>query len=270
MESKVLLILIAVMLAVSWFPRWLLWEPFANRRMKDSPTWTYEECRRFSMTCSSFVFFALSAVFANRILRPKDWLLDRDAWTQRGPLVDPDLKFFYLMYAARFATDLVNIFFESRSRDAFIAALIHHFTTLGLILSSASVGHTRYGGIIMFFFDWADIPLLAAKAFKYLSLDPTDSFELAAKRLFEVFAVTFFVTRVMFYNYIVYCAIVDLPGDRINRTCQSLLVALVCLQTYWMGLIIRALIRALTKGTLVDERDKDLKSVQSVASLKKD
>lgn len=266
-----ILILTTVILAVSWFPRWLVWEPLANRRMKDSTTWTYAECRRFSRACSSCMFFTLDAVFAYRILRPKEWLFDRIGWTHRDPLVDADLKFYYLLYASRIASDSVSIFFESRSSDDFVAHLIHHLTTMGLILSSASVGHTRYGGIIMFFFDWADIPLLAAKAFKYLSLDPTDAFEFIAKRLFEVFAVTFLLTRVVFYNCIVYCAIVDLPGDWINRTCQSLLLALVCLQTYWMTLLIKALIRVITKGTLVDDRDKDLKTYPSgSSSLKRD
>ena len=39
-----------------------------------------------------------------------------------------------------------------------MASFVHHLTTIGLVLGSAYVGHIGYGGIIMFFFDWADIP----------------------------------------------------------------------------------------------------------------
>jgi TLC domain len=265
----VILVLAVIIHAASWWPRWLVYEPLANWRMEGGSTsrattktataWEREECRRFSMTCTSCLFFTLSAVFANRVLLPKEWLFDRNAWTVREPNIDADFKFYYLMYAARFVSDLVSLFYESRSRDAFVAALVHHLTTLGLVLSSAYVGHTRYGGIIMFFFDWADIPLLAAKGCKYLSKNPTDAFEFVARRLFEVFAVLFVVTRVIYYNYVVYCALVDLSDDWVNRSCQSLLLVLVCLQTYWLTLIINALVRVVTKGALVDERDADLK-----------
>jgi hypothetical protein len=174
----------------------------------------------------------------------------------RSPLIEADFKFYYLLYAARFISDSVSLFFESRNRDAFIASIIHHIVTLGLVLGSAATGFSRYGGIIMFFFDWADIPLLAAKACKYLSLSPKDPFQLVANRLFEVFAVTFFATRNVWYTYIVYSAWIDLAGDPHSRHCRYLLLLLAGLQTYWLGLIIQAVIRQKNNGgTIEDSRD---------------
>jgi hypothetical protein len=228
--------------------------------MKGCKTWNKAECQRFSMACTACSFFTTSGIFAYRILSPKSWLFSRTEWTHRGPYVDADLKFYYLMYAARFVSDSISLFFESRRLPDFIAALIHHATTLGLVLGSASVGHTRYGGIIMFFFDWADIPLLCAKAAKYLSKDPKDAFQYTANRLFEVFAVLFFLTRNVCYNYVVYAAWMDLSNDWVNRSCQYPLLILAGLQTYWLNIVIQAALRISSNGGNVeDARDEDLK-----------
>jgi len=110
----------------------------------------------------------------------------------------------------------------------------------------------------MFFFDWADIPLLAAKLFKYLSKDPNDFFQYTANRLFELFAVDFFITRVCFYNFVVYRVITDLPVNPTNRFIEFLLLTLVGLQTYWMYLIIVAVKRQKKSGGNVEDvREKD-------------
>ena len=110
----------------------------------------------------------------------------------------------------------------------------------------------------MFFFDWGDIPLLSAKLFKYLSKDPSDFCQFAANRLFEAFAVCFFLTRNCFYNYVVYAAIRDLESTTVTMSCQALLVALVALQTYWLLLIIQAVKRQKDNGGVVEDvREKD-------------
>lgn len=110
----IILILGLIVHAISWWTRWLLWEPLANARMKGHPSWDMSECRRFSQTATSLLFFVTSACFAARVLPSKEWLFSREAWPTRGPLIDADYKFYYLLYAARFFSDLVSIFFEDR------------------------------------------------------------------------------------------------------------------------------------------------------------
>ena len=123
----------------------------------------------------------------------------------------------------------------------------------------------------MYFFDWADPPLLLAKCFKYLSdeelvegdddepskttnKDKDDTQNIALRqllstwtnRLFEIFAVVFFLTRNMLYSYVVYFVLKDLKRDGTMpgaATCQTLCVILVALQTYWFGLIVQAVRR---------------------------
>lgn len=115
-DLVLLLMLVAIIHTISWWSRWLLWEPLANLRMKGHPTWTRSECEKFSQTCTSAMFFSLSAIFVARILLSKDWLFVREEWPNRIPIVEADYKFYYLLYASRFISDLVSIFFEDRKK----------------------------------------------------------------------------------------------------------------------------------------------------------
>lgn len=259
-DLVVLAIMVVMVHAISWLPRWTVYEPLANWRMNGFKTWDASECRKFSQTSTSLLFFCTSAFFVGRILLPKEWLFSRQGWDglSHSEVIDADFKFYYLLYMARFLSDLISIFFEDRKRDAFVAAFIHHLVTLGLVIGSAHIGHFGYGGVIMFFFDWADVPLLAAKLCKYLSKDPKDMFQFVANRLFEAFAVCFFLTRNGYFNYVVYCVISDLPPCFVNYYCKVLLVALIVLQTYWFWLIVKAVIRQRENGGAVEDvREKE-------------
>jgi hypothetical protein len=130
--------------------------------------------------------------------------------------------------------------------------------TIGLVVGSAGCGHFGYGGVIMFFFDWADIPLLSAKLCKYLSKDPKDTLQFVANRLFEAFAVCFISTRNGYYNYVAYAVVSDLPVCLENYYCKFLIIALAGLQTYWMYLIVKAVQRQhANDGVVEDVREKD-------------
>ena len=148
------------------------------------------------------------------------------------------------------------------SQDAFYAALIHHIVTIGLVLTSAATGFTRYGGIIMFFFDWADIPLLYAKCCKYLSYDYHDALQWLANRLFELFVIVFVGTRNVYFTYIVYSALVDIEyRTRNSVVCQTMLILLVVLQTYWLGLIVQAIHRQAQNGGHVEDIREEEKNI---------
>jgi hypothetical protein len=131
-----------------------------------------------------------------------------------------------------------------------------------LVLLSAQAGVTRIGGVIMFF-DWADPPLLIAKALVYLSKETTDIYQFLADRLFELFAVGFFLTRNVLFSYVVYeCLRYD---DQKLRTripykqivfLKTLLVVLALLMVFWLVLIIKAAIhQGSNKGNVDDIRE---------------
>jgi hypothetical protein len=132
--------------------------------------------------------------------------------------------------------------------------------TIGLILISAHVGYTIFGGVIMSFFDWGDIPLLMAKSCKYLSKQPDDFFQWLANRCFELFAVVFFLTRCCLYCYVVLCAVKNLPKNYKGNASRLLLVILLGLQIYWMGLIVKAAQRQKkNRGNIEDVREDKVK-----------
>jgi hypothetical protein len=269
-----LVLLTAIIHCISWSARWLFYEPFSNWFMKGHKGWGKGISQKLSATCTSALFFTISGCVGWKILRHKHWLFVRPSWTDNitidGPLlIEADFKFYYLLYAARFTSDIISIFYEQRTREAFITTLIHHLTTLVLVLLSAQVGYTRFGGVIMFFFDWADIPLLSAKLCKDLSKDPTDIFQYTANRLFEFFAIVFFATRNVLYSYVVYVAVWDLPTNYEGHISRILLIILVVLQTYWMKVIIQAAIRQAKTGAIEDVREDDEDGTSTSTNAKK-
>jgi hypothetical protein len=241
---------------ISWTTRWLLWEPAVNAlaRRSHHPTWDRTTCRKVSMNLTSALFFTISGFFVWRILSPKPWLLhpmqwfiELDDWT-----LTADFKFYYLLYAARFLSDIVSLQFEvGRNWNTFVTAWIHHLVTLGLVFGSAYSNYIRGGGVIMFFFDWADPPLLLAKSCKYLTQGDKDSYQWAANRLFEVFAFLFILTRNIMYNFVVFYPLRDMPRSAVPH--RILLVLLVLLQTHWCLLIIKAVQRQSKNEGRVDD-----------------
>ena len=62
--------------------------------------------------------------------------------------------------------NLKGALFTVSIQDTFAYA-IHHVATVLLVLLSGHAGLTRLGGVIMYFFDWADPLMLVAKAVQY-------------------------------------------------------------------------------------------------------
>ena len=104
--------------AISWLPRYFIYEPLANARMKGFKTWDDDEAKRFSQTATSLLFFCSSAIFAYRVLSPEEWLYSTSGWysMSNSTYLQPAFKFYYLLYIARFSSDLISLFFESRKK----------------------------------------------------------------------------------------------------------------------------------------------------------
>ena len=114
----------------------------------------------------------------------------------------------------------------------------------------------------MFFFDWADLPLQSAKAFKYLSLDPKDFYNYVASRLFELFAITYFLTRNVMFNFVVYTAVKDLRASTSGQIGKTLLVMLAAIQTFWLTLLVKAVKKQIANGGNVEDIREDKKKLE--------
>jgi hypothetical protein len=101
------------------------------------------------------------------------------------------------------------------------------------------------GGVIMFFFDWADPPLNIGKAILYLSIHKKDGFQSAANVCMGLFVVTFVVTRNVIFSYIVF-HIVNLPDQDFSPSAdptviygiKGMLLVLVALMTFWLRMLV--------------------------------
>merc|ERR1712127_609702 len=106
--------------------------------------------------------------------------------------------------------------------------------------------------------DPGDVPLHLAKLCKYTAAKGQASrfWNCMADRLFEVFAVVFFVTRLVCFGYVCWSAHIEatrfFPKTPTGWSCVALLYALLILQGYWFSLIINVAIK-LAKGESVED-----------------
>ena len=86
--------------------------------------------------------------------------------------------------------------FEHKRKD-FRQMFVHHVVTIVITLVSYQIDFNRVGAVVKLLMDPADVPLHGAKLCKYCGL------EFIADRCFELFALSFFVTRLVMYGYVV-------------------------------------------------------------------
>jgi hypothetical protein len=117
--STVLFLLVIAVHVVSWWPRWFAYEPLAKRFRRNHSEFTQAKAEKFSHQITAAKFHILMGLFAWNVLREKEWLWQTEKWSedgQRNTSVEPDFKFYYLLYAARYTSDLISLCYEhSRS-----------------------------------------------------------------------------------------------------------------------------------------------------------
>jgi hypothetical protein len=240
------------------------------------------------MNLTATFFFTMSAIIAYRLFGQEPWLYQPNTWLHDRNHVHVDqtvtaaIKCYYLLYAARFVSDTISLPFEvGRTTTTFLVALVHHGVTLSLIASAIYGHYIRGAAVIMFFFDWADPPLLLAKVCKYLhdalmvdemvlyqedgttttaaqkkTTRTTIILSWFANRLFEIFAIVFFISRNGLYSFVTYTFWRTLPPEAITE--RTTLILLMALQTYWAILIVQAATRRQESGgTVQDVREED-------------
>lgn len=119
---------------ISWWGRWLLWEPLAAWRIRScKTTMTLDPStkERFGMTMTSIVFHTTSAIFIFVLLTKTQWLYSPQDWSANihQRTIEPDFKFYYLLYLSRYCSDSISMFFEDRRPDQFLQMLYHHIGT---------------------------------------------------------------------------------------------------------------------------------------------
>jgi hypothetical protein len=144
--------------------------------------------------------------------------------------------------------------------------ILHHIVTIVLLFSSYMQGLHRVGVVVLFIHDIADIPLELGKCFNYTAKTPrfkawaqptTDTF-------FAIFAITFFVTRLVIYPQVIYSY---LTSPRIlggvwpfYYVSGTLLCTLQCLHVFWFSLIVRMVYKLIVSGGIAKDERSDHES----------
>ncbi|KAJ8600724.1 hypothetical protein CTAYLR_003946 [Chrysophaeum taylorii] len=227
---------------------------------------------KFAQASMELAFYGSFAALGTVIVPAQPWIWPSKHWwinfsSGEHSLMRDDLRCYYVLYGARYVQGVVSVLLEFRRKD-FAEMVVHHVVTVAVVAISYLYGWNRVGAVVMLLLDPADVPLHFAKLVKYVSearakINPKISAVCAfsADRIFEFFAVVFFVTRVAMYPYVCWSAHIEatryFPKGIPEWTCVALLETLYALQCYWFFLIIKVAIHMIRTGHAEDVRSDD-------------
>ena len=102
--------------------------------------------------------------------------------------MDNDIWWYYMLELSFYWSLSISQFFDVKRKD-FWEMLIHHITTISLIMFSWTAHFTRIGTLVMILHDCADHLLELAKLFRYASYRKT------CDAIFVVFSIVWVITR---------------------------------------------------------------------------
>jgi len=258
-DLYVLFIFAFVIFIANWGSRLLVLQPFARTFLpiKDKVV------AKWAQSAVEATLYGSFAVFGYFVVSSQEWSWPSAKWWIGFPqgghdIMRSDLRCYYIAYAARYFQAGICVLLEPRRKD-FIEMNVHHWVTVLLCSISYVYGWNRIGCIVMFLLDPADVPLHCAKLCKYIADEKrTRVWIFTSDRLFESFAVAFFVTRLCFYPYVCWSAHVEAtrywPKGVPEWTCVALLELLLILQVWWFRLIIYVAIKMARGEEATDAR----------------
>lgn len=213
--------------------------------------------KKFCECCWRIVLYVSFSIYGIACIKKSTLFLDTLSHFAIWPLdaLDKQVALFYYLELGLYLHLTINHFFEVKRKD-FVEMLLHHVTTLGLILFSWFVNFTRFGVLVMVLHDVSDVFLEVGKICIYMGMDT------AKDIIFVVFALTFFVTRLVMYPlFIVKPALWDsypVWGNLFLRyVIIGLLLMLQLLHIFWFSIIMTMIIKFLKGELEKDERSDD-------------
>lgn len=252
----------AAIFAFNWGLRLLLVEPFA----RGAVGLRGPQVAKFAQSVLEAVIYGSFAVLGLLVVPSQDFVWPSAKWwmgfAEGGhEIMRVDLRCYYILYVARYFQALVSVLLEFKRKD-FVEMVVHHLVTIAVIYVSYVYGWNRVGVVVMVLLDPADVPLHLAKLCKYTAdASGRHRWQFLADRLFEVFGVTFFVTRIVLYAYVCWSAHIEatryFPKGLPEWTCVVLLYTLLVLQVYWFSLIVKVVVRMMGGSNVEDIRSDD-------------
>lgn len=214
-----------------------------------------------------FIYYLIFTILAYICLfQPKsvEWINDTSKYWQGWPYqpIDDNIKLLYQLQLACYFHQLSWIELPLRSDSK--EMMLHHFATISLIGLSYITSFTRIGTTIFLAHDVADIFLESAKCFNYTSRTVgRKHLSIYCDVLFGIFAIIFFVTRLILYpRYMVWSLVYEAPKLLGGMwpgwyAFAGLLTLLQLLHIFWFYLIVRMISKLITTGIDKDVRSDD-------------
>ncbi len=225
--------------------------------------------RKVSKFCEAFwrfIFYFSFVVIGCKVLlfpSPVSWILDtKNHWID-WPF-HPLSKMLSFYYHVQLGCYMHQLMWTEVKRSDSIEMILHHFTTILLLVISYLTNFTRIGSSILLVHDIADVFLESGKLFNYAAQNNKNRFgsvcQVICDSFFVMFAVTFFVTRLVIYpRYIIASVLWEAPaffGVQWSGywAFAILLLTLQALHIFWFYLIAKMVFKLVATGIEQDER----------------
>ena len=279
----------------AWTLRLIILRPFAKLSLSVSGDNRKLE-KRTDKSVQSFleaIEYGLFSYMGYTIIMQHDWSWPSHLWygskLHNGPGSQTAFKFqrksfscFYMLYVARYTSNLISVVFVEKHRKDFAQMVTHHIATMLLVGGSYFGGYGRVGSMIMLCMDPADVPLHIAKVIKYMAVDSKEkvvnpTIQLICDIMFGIFMLVFTFTRLVVFGYLCYSGTFEsawrwadkplewsefVPAVKIAYDanvwmCIAALWVLYGLQVFWKSLIMRVLLKIIAGGSADDIRESD-------------
>ena len=104
---------------LTWLLRLLVFEPFARHVL---PVATKKRVEKFAQASNEMFLYSLFFFFGYRIYWQQTWIWPSSNWwsgfsTGDHELMDPDFKFYYILYASRYFAAFCSVLMEHKRAD---------------------------------------------------------------------------------------------------------------------------------------------------------
>lgn len=184
---------------------------------KRKNTGTEKKITKFVESMWRFVFYAIFLILGYLTLfhpEPKSWIKDtKEHWAGWPYYHDDQIEMMRLYYQVELGCYIHQLMWTEVTRSDALEMILHHVVTITVMFFSWVSGFHRIGCSILLVHDCADVFLESAKCFNYTNKIGGHKWAgTVCDVLFGIFAVVFFVTRLIIYpRYMLWSLISEAP-----------------------------------------------------------
>lgn len=230
---------------------------------------------KFSESLWFFLYYLSNFTFGLLLFYDEPQFYNSDYFWVGYPNHDmsPAFQFYYMSQLAFYISALIYLFpslmpwvpnARLKHKDRNIM-LTHHIVTILLVSCSYALNYVRIGSFVFILHDFSDIFLESAKTLHYVDKDGIAHVD------FVMFATSFFICRIVLFPYRTIWSIYSRAWMLVEKpiwlhwyTFLFLLGALQAMNVLWFGLIVRMVLRGMSRGKMENDIRSDSEDEQLV------